>query len=156
MIQSFTARSHEDMINLGERLGKLITTGISMALKGDLGAGKTTLVQGIAKGLEVPRGYYVNSPTYNIINEYPARVNLCHMDLYRLGSDEELDHIGFDEILESRPVVVVEWPEILDPGRISFDLFLRLEILENFSRKISFQSSGLEGSNLLRNLFDSI
>lgn len=153
MIKNFIAGSHQEMQSIGERLGQLITKGIFIALKGNLGAGKTTFVQGVAKGLKVPDGYYVNSPTYNIINEYPGRVRLCHMDLYRLGSDEELDHIGFDEIIEDRPVVVVEWPEILDPGRLTFDLLVNLEILKDFSRKISFHASGLEGSNLLQNLF---
>ena len=152
MIKNFIAGSHQVMQSMGERLGLLITKGIFIALKGNLGAGKTTFVQGVAKGLKVPDGYYVNSPTYNIINEYPGRVRLCHMDLYRLGSDEELDHIGFDEIIEDRPVVVVEWPEILDPGRLTFDLLINLEILKDFSRKISFHASGLEGSNLLQNL----
>ncbi|MBF0574328.1 MAG: tRNA (adenosine(37)-N6)-threonylcarbamoyltransferase complex ATPase subunit type 1 TsaE, partial [Desulfamplus sp.] len=100
---------------------------IAIALYGGLGAGKTTFVQGFARGLGVPENYYVTSPTYNIINEYPATIpsnitnekktneyldtlTLYHLDLYRIGSPDELEYIGFDDVAASdKSVIIVEW-----------------------------------------------
>ena len=95
---------------LGARLGRAAVAGDAMALSGELGAGKTTLVQGIAAGLEVPPSIAVASPTYSIIHEYPGRVPLVHMDFYRLDSTQ-LDEIGLEEILEGASVFVTEWAE---------------------------------------------
>ena len=153
MKQIAITRSGEETSELGEKLGRLITKGIAISLTGDLGAGKTTFVQGLAKGLEVPDAFYVTSPTYTIINEYPGRVDLCHMDLYRLGSGDELDYIGFDEIVDSDRVIIIEWPDIIEPGLINFDLDIILAIDEQFNRKISFIASGLGAAKVLRNLF---
>ncbi len=149
---SITTYSGRETKNLGEKLGSLISTAMSISLSGELGAGKTTFVQGMAKGLNVPDNYYITSPTYTIINEYPGRIALCHMDLYRLGSTEELDHLGFDEIVSSGGVVVIEWPELLDHETklICFDLKIIFETDENFNRKINLIASGLEGINLLK------
>ncbi|MBI9087602.1 MAG: tRNA (adenosine(37)-N6)-threonylcarbamoyltransferase complex ATPase subunit type 1 TsaE [Desulfobacterium sp.] len=153
MNHTVITRSGKETCELGERLGRLIQGGIAISLTGDLGAGKTTFVQGLAKGLGVPDAYYVTSPTYTIINEYPGRVDLCHMDLYRLGSSDELDYIGFDEIVDSDRVIIIEWPDIIDPGLINFTLDIILAIDEQFNRKISFIASGLGAVKVLRNLF---
>lgn len=153
MKQIVITRSGKETSELGEKLGRLIQGGIAISLTGDLGAGKTTFVQGLAKGLGVPDSFYVTSPTYTIINEYPGRVDLCHMDLYRLGSSDELEYIGFDEIVDSDRVIIIEWPDIIEPGLISFDLDIVLAIDEQFNRKISFIASGLEAAKVLRNLF---
>ncbi len=154
MIISITTHSGQETKNLGEKLGSLITAAMSISLSGELGAGKTTFVQGMAKGLNVPDNYYVTSPTYTIINEYPGRITLCHMDLYRLGSTEELDYLGFDEIVSSGGVVVIEWPELLEHEKtlICFDLKIIFETDDKFNRKINLIASGLEGANLLKRL----
>lgn len=140
-------------MRLGEQLGSMISSAMSISLSGELGAGKTTLVQGMAKGLGVPDNYYVTSPTYTIINEYPGRIKLCHMDLYRLGSMDELDYLGFNEIVSSGSVIVVEWPELLETEEnfIYFDLKIIIEVDKKFNRKINLIAPGLEGVNLLKN-----
>jgi tRNA threonylcarbamoyladenosine biosynthesis protein TsaE len=79
-----TTRSPEDAHYLGKTIGRQINAGTVIALTGDLGSGKTTMVQGLARGLEVPEDYYITSPTYTLINEYPGRHSLYHVDLYRL------------------------------------------------------------------------
>ena len=152
MKQTITTRSGRETSELGEKLGRLITQGITISLTGDLGAGKTTFVQGLAKGLGVPDSFYVTSPTYTIINEYPGRVDLCHMDLYRLGSSEELEYIGFDEIISQDKVIIIEWPDIIEQGLISFNLDITIKVDEDFNRKISFIASGLELTKVLRKL----
>ncbi len=140
--------SHTQTQAVGEKLGTLVSSRIVMALHGDLGAGKTTFVQGLAKGLGVPDTYYVTSPTYTLINEYPGRVPLIHMDLYRLGDVDELAYLGFDDILSSQDVIIIEWPEIL--GSMAFDLDITIATDKAFNRKIIIKPSGLDGVNLLR------
>lgn len=82
-----------------------------ITLQGDLGAGKTLLTKGIAKGLGVSDWYYLNSPTFTLINEYRGRLPLYHLDLYRLGAADELFELGFNDYLSGSGVIVIEWPE---------------------------------------------
>ncbi|SLM27740.1 conserved hypothetical protein [Desulfamplus magnetovallimortis] len=147
----FYSKSAVQTQKIAEKLASTINGKLAIALYGDLGAGKTTFVQGFANGLDVPEGYYITSPTYNIINEYPGRLPLYHMDLYRLGSSDELEYIGLDDIVASEGVIIVEWPELMEHGIIQFDLSIKLVTDNLYNREISFIASGLEGVNLLRN-----
>jgi tRNA threonylcarbamoyladenosine biosynthesis protein TsaE len=147
------SRSGRQTFGIGEQLGKLLDQGMVIALKGELGAGKTTFVKGLARGLGVPDTFYVTSPTYTIMNEYPARLDLCHMDLYRLGTSDELDYIGFYEMITQDRVIVIEWPEIIEPGTVDFDLSITISQDRETNRKISFTAYGLEASKVLSNLF---
>ncbi|MFH1624411.1 MAG: tRNA (adenosine(37)-N6)-threonylcarbamoyltransferase complex ATPase subunit type 1 TsaE [Pseudomonadota bacterium] len=98
-------------LEFGELLGKYLTAGDCVALIGDLGTGKTQLAKGLARGLGVPGEYYITSPTYTIINEYPGRIPLYHFDLYRLGESSDLEDLGYEEYFDGRGVTVIEWAE---------------------------------------------
>ena len=148
------SKTEEDTLALGEAMGKLISQGLSIALKGDLGAGKTTFVKGLAKGLGVSEEYYITSPTFTLINEYPASsFTLYHLDLYRLSCSDELEYIGFDDIIDDNHVIVVEWPEILKDISFEFDIELHFQFDEQYNRSISVFASGQPGINLLSKLF---
>jgi tRNA threonylcarbamoyladenosine biosynthesis protein TsaE len=136
-------------------MGQAITRPVSIALTGDLGCGKTTFVKGLARGLGVDKRYPVTSPSFTLINEYPAARNLrlCHLDLYRLGSLEELIHIGFDDIAGTDAVIVVEWPALLKDDRFAFDLELTFEFNPEYHRIISFFAYGQTGANMLSTIF---
>lgn len=95
----------------GIQLGQSALPGDIICLDGDLGAGKTTLTQAIAIGLQVPEECYVTSPTFAIFHEYPGRIPLYHMDFYRLGSVEEVEDLGFEEYFYQKGLTVVEWPD---------------------------------------------
>ncbi len=104
--------SPEETLVFGERLGASFGNGLYIVtLEGDLGAGKTLLTKGIAKGLEIADWYYLNSPTFTLINEYQGRLPLYHFDLYRLGDADELFELGFNDYLAGPGVLVIEWPE---------------------------------------------
>jgi len=94
----------------GIELGRLLGPGDMVCLYGELGAGKTTFVQGIALGLGVA-DKYVTSPTFSLVNEYSGTLTLYHIDLYRLSSPEELEEVGFSEY-PGTGVAAVEWPEL--------------------------------------------
>ena len=108
---TFTSRSPEETIALGEEWGREAKAGWVIGLTGDLGAGKTQLVKGIARGLAVPVG--VHSPTFVLVNEYRGgNLPLFHLDLYRLESREQVIGAGLEEYLaHPEGVVVIEWAE---------------------------------------------
>lgn len=105
----FLVPTAEDMIELGRAIGKMIPSGTVIGLVGDLGVGKTTLVQGIAQGLAVEA--HLTSPTFTLIKQYAGRLPLHHIDVYRLEDPEEILLLGLDEILLEDSVVVVEWAD---------------------------------------------
>ena len=153
-MNTITCTGAEETIGIGVRLGQAITREFAIALTGDLGTGKTTLIQGLARGLGVDDAYYITSPTFTIINEYPAgNLRLCHLDLYRLADPEELDYIGFNDLLTPATVLAVEWPGMLRDCGVEFDLDIRLEYDADFNRVISFFPSGQRGTKVLSKLF---
>lgn len=113
---------------LGICLGELAAPGEVITLAGDLGAGKTTLTQAIGKGLAVPETCYITSPTFSLLHEYPGRLPLYHLDLYRLHDAEEIMELGFEDYLYGEGVCVLEWPDRL--GELMPDH--RLQITLNF------------------------
>jgi tRNA threonylcarbamoyladenosine biosynthesis protein TsaE len=126
----------------GERLGRVLEPGDVVALDGELGAGKTCFVQGLARGLGVPRERRIASPTYTLINEHPGRTTLYHVDLYRLDDASELEEIGLAEYLGGDGVAAVEWfdrfPELRPAERIE----IRFTITGGHARRISARAVG--------------
>lgn len=107
-------KTPQDLEDLGMRMADLFQPGDFLALDGDLGAGKTLMTQGIAKGLKVTED--INSPTFTIIHEYESgRLPLYHMDVYRLKQPEEMYDLGYEEYFYGEGVTVVEWAEIIEP-----------------------------------------
>lgn len=110
MKTNFIVKSIEETQKLGKALGAILKPGDVVLLNGDLGAGKTTFTQSVAKGLDIQE--IVNSPTFNIVNEYDSgSISLFHFDLYRIEDSEELFEIGFEEYFEKDGVVIIEWAE---------------------------------------------
>ncbi|WP_204260226.1 tRNA (adenosine(37)-N6)-threonylcarbamoyltransferase complex ATPase subunit type 1 TsaE [Caloranaerobacter azorensis] len=104
--------SPEETYSFGYRLGKLLKSGDILCLNGDLGAGKTTLTQSIAKGLDVED--YVTSPTFTLINEYEGRYPVYHFDVYRIDDIDEMYDLGFEEYIYSEGVTIIEWASIIE------------------------------------------
>ena len=140
----------EDTQKLGRKIGRAVTTPVLIRLMGTLGCGKTAFVQGLAEGLEVPQEYYVTSPTFTLVNEYPGRLPLYHVDLYRLDGILELEDIGLDEILTAEGVVAVEWAEKLPPSDNRQGLSIRFEIRNTDQRALELIASGQPGCSLLK------
>ncbi len=158
MTQGYKFISHtaEETREFGNKMGQLIQPPFSIALTGDLGAGKTCFAQGLAKGLGVSDEYYVTSPSYGILNEYPARKGFFwHLDLYRLGCAEELDFLGMDRAQEEPVVMAVEWPDFMKETGFPFDLEMHFTCDEHDYRTICICPAGQEAENLLQN-FSSI
>jgi tRNA threonylcarbamoyladenosine biosynthesis protein TsaE len=148
----YRSGSPEQTRALARALGRVLDDGRVIALTGDLGAGKTAFVQGLARGLDVPESYYITSPTYTLVNEYPGRVPLFHVDLYRLAPPVDLEEIGLGDVLHLAGVVAVEWAERIDPHQLAAHLKVAISIDPDETRRIDISPSGLEAGNLLKAL----
>jgi tRNA threonylcarbamoyladenosine biosynthesis protein TsaE len=122
------------------------------ALIGYLGSGKTVFVQGLARGLEVPAGYYVTSPSFTLINEYPGRWPLRHIDLCRLDADLDLDDLGLTEILTSDGMAAIEWADKLPAQAVSDRLEIHFEVGKGNRRTLRFLAYGQDPASLLNAL----
>ncbi|MCD8349004.1 MAG: tRNA (adenosine(37)-N6)-threonylcarbamoyltransferase complex ATPase subunit type 1 TsaE [Planctomycetaceae bacterium] len=134
--------------SIGECLGAACEGGEVVFLLGDLGAGKTCFVQGLAKGLGVTT--WVTSPTFTIHGEYDGRLVLNHLDLYRLDDPVSQEGLGIDDMLgEPGTVAAVEWPEMLAGGVAGGRLEVRLRDLGDNRREIAFTAHGSRHAALL-------
>jgi tRNA threonylcarbamoyladenosine biosynthesis protein TsaE len=144
MTRSFlvSSGSADETRRIGQLIGEMAEPGTIIALKGDLGSGKTALVQGLARGLNVPETVYVTSPSYTLIHEYPGRLPLFHLDLYRLSSPD-FEDIGLYDILDTKSAVVaIEWADRLaEDGHIE-NITLDMEITGENTRNIFFSADG--------------
>lgn len=142
-MQYFT-NSAEETERLGQRLGETLRGGEVVAYLGELGAGKTAFTRGLARGLGIPMR--VTSPTYTIVNEYTGgRLPLFHFDMYRLGSEEELFDIGWEDYLARGAVCVVEWSEKVQDAFFGDEIVVRIDKLSDTERRITIDNWQEEG-----------
>ena len=110
--KEYTTHSSDETTELGRRLAAQLRPGSVVLLRGDLGAGKTTLVKGIAEGFRAARAEDVTSPTFTLIHEYRGgAVTLFHIDLYRIDSQRELDTLALDDLIGNNNILLIEWGE---------------------------------------------
>jgi tRNA threonylcarbamoyladenosine biosynthesis protein TsaE len=134
---------------LAERLGRLLQPGDVIALVGELGSGKTLFSQGLGRGLEVPETFYITSPTFAIINEYPGRIAFYHLDLYRVDSAAEFSELGLEEILYGQGAVAIEWAERLGENLPGERLEVHLAFGDETSRSLTFYAFGVNAKQRL-------
>jgi tRNA threonylcarbamoyladenosine biosynthesis protein TsaE len=140
---TFISHSPAETEALGEKIGRAAKRGLVIALSGDLGAGKTQFVKGLARGLEISAR--VHSPTFTLVNEYGGgRLKLFHLDLYRLETAEQILSAGIEEFLSPDGVAVIEWAErIYDLRFTIYDLKkVQIEILSEAERNIIYDDFG--------------
>ncbi len=127
----------------GRRLGKFAGPGDIFTLEGPLGAGKTTLTQAIGQGLEVPESCYITSPTFSLLHEYPGRIPLYHLDLYRLDDEGEIEELGLLDYIYGNGLTVIEWPDRLGSLMPGDRLHIELQPLSETSRRARLTAYGL-------------
>jgi tRNA threonylcarbamoyladenosine biosynthesis protein TsaE len=136
---SHYSKSAEDTVQFGEKIGLILRENDVIALIGDLGAGKTTLIQGMAAGAGVKD--YVTSPTFIIINEYNGRLPFYHIDLYRLDIINDIEALGIEEYFSRGGVCVIEWAERLKELLPSNAEKIEIKIVSENERKICLSSA---------------
>ena len=107
----FQSRNASETIRLGKRIGAVLQPGDVVALVGELGAGKTQLIKGLASGAGVGKPTYVSSPCFTLINEYPGRVPFYHIDLFRLDNEKEVVGLGLEDYFQAGGITAIEWAD---------------------------------------------
>lgn len=134
-MQIFESYSYEDTIGIAAEIANAFTGGEFVAMYGDLGAGKTAFVQGIAKALGITN--HVTSPTFTIVNEYEGKLPLYHFDVYRISDSDEMYEIGYEEYVDSNGVCIIEWAELIE------DLFpqeyIKITILKDENKGFDYR-----------------
>jgi tRNA threonylcarbamoyladenosine biosynthesis protein TsaE len=137
MTREFTTHSAEETIALGRELAPLLAPPKLAVLRGDLGAGKTTLVKGIAEGFQAASEEDVTSPTFTLIHEYRGRAAaLYHIDLYRVDTQRELETLGLDDLMGENSILLIEWGEKFPRFERECDVEILLERIGENERKI--------------------
>src|SRR5437868_2814522 len=138
----FLTHSPEETIAVGRGLVSHLQPPKLVVLTGDLGAGKTTIIKGIAEGLKAESQDNVSSPTFTLIHEYRGpTVTLYHVDLYRVDSPRQLETLGIDDLRDDRSLLLLEWGEKFERFRQEAGAEIRLERLADNDRKIVFSTA---------------
>jgi len=139
----FTSYSADETIGLGQKIGSQLKGGEVIALVGPLGSGKTHLIKGIVKGLEAEgTANEVTSPTFVLVNEYTGRLDVFHIDAYRLDSIAQFEQIGFDDYCYPGSVVLIEWADKIESAIVGIN-YIKIELshLNPTSRDIRITSA---------------
>jgi len=136
--KSIQTSSAEETMAIGEQLAKELPTDISLALYGDLGVGKTTLVKGIAKGLGITKN--ITSPTFNLFSIYQGEKQLVHLDAYRLSQEQSIENLMFEDFLHSPYLCVIEWPDnvpqLIDKNTLKLELSIESNTTQHCIKRI--------------------
>lgn len=135
-VLSLISHGESETVGLAEKIGLFLKAGDVVVLTGELGAGKTVFVRGVAKAMGIDENL-VNSPSFTIVNEYPGRDRaMYHFDLYRVTGSEELVEIGWDDYLKQGGVVVIEWGEKAGPELPRMYYTVDMRIIDEQKREI--------------------
>ncbi len=149
----FKTAGMEETMRFGKKLGMLLSPGDVVALVGELGAGKTTLVKGIVQGLGVTDRRAVKSPTFSLVHTYEGRMPVYHFDAYRLEDAQEMLDIGSDEMISGDGVAIVEWADKVSGCLPKEYLQITLTAVSAHERKIELWCYGCRYDEIIKNLF---
>jgi len=133
-------RSASETIRIGKRIGSHLRAGDVVALVGELGAGKTQFIKGLATGAGIGKPTYISSPSFTLINEYPGKVPFYHIDLFRLKSQKEAEGLGLEDYLQGRGITAIEWADKI-PSFLP-DEMLSIHIVYTGKNRRSVEISG--------------
>lgn len=138
----YITHSAEETTAFGRQLAEELMPGSIVLLRGDLGAGKTTLIKGIAEGFQAAAAEDVTSPTFTLIHEYRGpQATLYHIDLYRVDTQRELDTLALDDLMDPKSILLIEWGEKFERFRLEKDAEIAIEHLGGDERRVSFTAA---------------
>lgn len=143
-MKNYISNSAADTKKIAAELVNTLNPGSVICMYGDLGAGKTAFVQGMAAALGIDEP--VTSPTFTIVNEYYGKMPLYHFDVYRIGSSDEMFEIGFDEYIDGDGISVIEWAELIED--ILPEDRINVTILKNMDKGEDYREIKVEGIDI--------
>ncbi len=147
--------SEEQSLEIGTLMGRHLDVPLLILLQGQLGAGKTVIARGIARGLGVASEIPITSPTFTLMNHYPARLDLYHFDLYRLSGPDDLIDIGFDEYAFGTGITLVEWPDKLENPDVE-GIWIDICVVDEGRRHLVFSTRGAEALKWFNRLVEQL
>jgi tRNA threonylcarbamoyladenosine biosynthesis protein TsaE len=143
------SKSASETVRLGRNIGSHLLPGDVIALVGELGAGKTQLIKGLAAGVGIRNPTYISSPSFTLINEYPGGVTFYHIDLFRLGKENEAEELGLEDYIQSKGITAIEWADKI-PSLLPKELLLiRIAYTGRNTRSLEILGKGKRYLNLL-------
>lgn len=143
------SRSSGETEEMGQWLGSVLTKGSLVALRGELGSGKTCFTRGVVATAAPESAHLVASPTFAIMNEYPGAIPVYHFDFYRLSGDNEIAELGFEEYFQGDGICVIEWSERLKELLPKDYLSVSFQHRGDDQRQVVFEANGSEPEFLL-------
>ena len=150
----FQTSNTSETIRMGKRVGRLLHPGDVVALVGELGAGKTQFIKGLAEGVGVGKATYVSSPSFTLINEYPGRISFYHVDLFRLESEKDAEGLGLEEYVRGHGVAAIEWADKIPSLLPEELLWVKIHYTGEHSRTIEIMPKGKRYEDLIKKMSD--
>ena len=151
----FNSKSPSETIRIGKTIGSSLQAGDVVALMGELGAGKTQFIKGLAQGVGVGKSVYVSSPSFTLINEYKGEIPFYHIDLYRLEEEKEAEELGLEEYFHGEGITAIEWADRIPSLLPSELLRVQIHYIGKQTRSIALVAKGKRYLNLLNQIQSS-
>jgi tRNA threonylcarbamoyladenosine biosynthesis protein TsaE len=148
----FQTRSTSETIRLGKRIGRLLIVGDVVALVGELGAGKTQFIKGLAAGVGIGNPTYISSPSFTLINEYPGKIPFYHVDLFRLERETEAEELGLEDYFQGEGITAIEWADKIPSLLPKEMLFIHIAYTGKNTRSIEMIGKGKRFEDLVNQL----
>lgn len=145
-------RSAPETARIGKTIGTRLLPGDVVALVGGLGAGKTQFIKGLAAGLGLRDTTYLSSPSFTLINEYAGKIPFYHIDLFRLGREEEAEALGLEDYFRGRGVTAVEWADRIPSLLPEEMLFVSIDYVDETTRSVEIIGKGNHFEDLVKEL----
>ena len=148
-------KSPFETIRVGKDIGRRLLPGDVVALVGELGAGKTQLIKGLAAGVGIENSAYISSPSFTLIHEYPGKIPFYHIDLYRLGREQEAGELGLEEYFQGRGITAIEWAHKIPSFLPEEYLFISIAYFDKNVRSLEIAGKGKRYLNLVEQIQSS-
>ena len=145
----FQTKSTSETIRVGKDIGRWLLPGDVVALVGELGAGKTQFIKGLAAGVGIENSAYVSSPSFTLIHEYPGQMPFYHIDLFRLGREQEAEDLGLEDYFLGRGITAIEWADKIPSLLPKELLFISIAYVDKDIRSLEIVGKGKHYLNLV-------
>ena len=148
----FQTKSSAETIRIGKSIGSHLLPGDVVALVGELGAGKTQFIKGMATGIGVGKPTYISSPSFTLINEYPGRIPFYHIDLFRLEREKEAEELGLEDYFQGKGIAAIEWADKIPSFLPKEILLIHIAYTGIHTRSIEIIGKGKRYQDLVKEL----
>ena len=143
-------KSASETVQIGKKIGSRLLSGDVVALVGELGAGKTQFIKGLAAGAGVGKPTYISSPSFTLINEYAGRIPFYHIDLFRLRTEKEAEELGLEEYFQGRGITAIEWADKIPSLLPKEILWIHIHYTGKNSRSLEILGKGKHYEELIK------